>query len=356
MQRRQIFVFCVLFSFAFFWSAFFSAKRLNAQVRWSSPREVRWGDTLTIYYNTKATRATLSTRDAIYANIFLIMSDGARRDTCVKMSARGDTMKAFLRVADSVAYGGYNFETPERSGKAGNTFIALRRDGVPARGAALSKIWDDSAAFDKERQNYPDNYKAYPEKWEYMQYAKKLDSSGLQRTLRTDMEFLESVGSPNAELYAALAEGYSKLKNTSKQLAALERLAKDYVHSPVAGAALTGFGYRPANDSIANIVRALNRDILARRPESKFARKYLDNSHNDTVLTTTMIKPVVERWIHDEPLHPKPYARFLDYCNQENISSDTAILYAQRLMDIIHQPETSILHNLNNARWKAYIY
>jgi peroxiredoxin len=327
------------------------------KVVWCSPKDVRWGDTLTVYYNTKATKATLSVRDEVFAKLYITMCDGWTKDTCIQMYVHDNMLVGKYVVLDSIAVGGLDIATVEREGNVGDNFFALRKDGVPARGSIMNKILSDSLAFDKEIRLYPDNYSMYLTRWSYLRYRKRLDKTKFEQEVSRDLQKLKSVTTKTPDLYAALAEAYSILDKKSEELAILRDLGKEFPHSAYAVQRLIRFASNYTNDSATKEIRVLSRSIALRFPRSSFAKEYLSRAYYiDTVLTVSIVKPIIDAWIQREPNNYVLYSIYLYLSKQSNIVSDSTVMFAQRLMDFTANRETMIRHNLDNPRNKSFAY
>ncbi|MFY8000804.1 MAG: redoxin domain-containing protein [Candidatus Kapaibacteriota bacterium] len=317
---------------------------------WCSPKEVRWGDTLTIYYNTRATKATLSVRDEVYANIYWTTTDGAHKEKCIKMTLTDRIFIGKYVVEDSLSEGHIFIHTPEKSLREGDDFIALRKDGAPARGATASKIWSDSTAFSKEMALYPDNFPAYSVKWEYLHYVKKLDESTLKQVVTNDLTELTRNTTASPEQYSALASAYKRLEKKAEYHEMLRRLGKEFPLSPHTEWQLLRYSMEfGKNDSLKWEIRALIRSIATRFPTSSFARKMVQRNFADTTLILTTTKNILDAWIAKEPNNPEAYLAYLQIAKRTTYASDSTAFFAQHLLELMMKGEIRVQYQLSNS-------
>ncbi|MBD1209091.1 MAG: TlpA family protein disulfide reductase [Ignavibacteria bacterium] len=340
-------LFCLFASYVLVYLCLPSASA-QQQVAWCSPKEVRWGDTLTVYYNTKATKATLSVRDEVYANFYFTMTDGSFKETSIKLTLADKMFIGKYVIEDSLSEGHLAIHTPEKWVRVGDDFIALRKDGIPARGATVSKIWSDSTAFSKEIALYPDNFAAYPAKWEYLQYAKKFDESKLKQVILNDLTALTRNNTANPGRYSALASAYKQLGKMSDYYDMLRRLGKEFPLSPYTGQQLIRFSLQQYNDSTKWEIRALIRSIASRFPTSSIAREMVKHSFADTTLTISTTKNIFDAWIAQESNNLEAYMEFLRLAKRTKPVPENTALFAQYALELMMKPEVRVRYQMNN--------
>jgi thiol-disulfide isomerase/thioredoxin len=340
------FLACLLVSFLMFT---IPIGDLFAQVSWCSPEEVRWGDTLTIFYNPNATKATLSVRDDVYAVFFMTMANGSYRDTCLQLTLRDNLFTCKYVPPDSVSHGRFSLETPEKRGNFGAEFTALRHDGIAAPGALLSKIWEKKlSAFTSELSLYPENYTAYTTKWEFQEYGEKLGESKLKEAVKADIAKLTKVSTPNSAQYAALAEGYQRVGMKVEQIAMLKRLAREYPFSPHTANALIRYSVKAEqSDTNAKAVRSIIRNIAKQYPSSPIAQQMLELSFADTTLTLAATKNIFDIWFAKEPNNPDPYLTYLNLSERGNVFSDSTVIIAQQLLELLMNRDILLRYRMN---------
>lgn len=337
-----LFVGCVLVCFSL------PSASAQQQVAWCSPKEVRWGDTLTIYYNTKATKATLSVRDEVYANIYCTMTDGSFKETSIKLTLADRVFIGKYVIEDSLSEGHLAIHTPEKWARVGDDFIALRKDGIPARGATVSKIWSDSTAFSKEMALYPDYFPAYPVKWEYLQYGKKFDEAKLKQVVINDLTALTRNNRASPERYSALASAYKRLEKMPEYYEMLRRLGKEFPLSPYTGQQLIRFSAQQYNDSTKWEIRALIRSIASRFPTSSIARQMVKHSFADTTLTISTTKNIFDGWIAQESNNLEAYMEFLRLAKQTKPVPENTALFAQYALELMMKSEVRVRYQMND--------
>lgn len=320
----------------------------SAQIAWCSPKEVKWGDTVKIYYNPSATKATLTLRDDLYAHLLLKMWNGTRKDTVIKLAVQNNIFTAAYYVPDSVSVVFFNIDTPEKEGDAGDDFLALRKDGIPARGASINKIWGDSSAFTKELQLYPNNFSAFRERWDYLRNKKRLAQKDLQSEISSDLKKLNAATTMNAELLSVKAAAYSLLENSNEEFAIMKRLVQEFPTSQYTADYAVRHSRRNwiKNDSSLRELRTLLRSVVEKFPSSITARETVSAYYADSLLTLAMAKPVISAWIQDEPLSTFPYSTYIGLAKRTATVTDTVTLFAARMMDMAMQREVRVLNYL----------
>ncbi len=322
-----------------------------------SPEEPRWGDTLTIRYNCNGIRATLTVRDEIYALLHLWKTDGGRKDTCIKLRVADSVAIGYYVLEDSLVRGSFNILSPEKTTRDGRGFSFKRRDGVAARGVTAGMIVVDKDALAKELALYPDNFAAYITKWDALEYDKKLDEVKRNQEINNDLVALKRATIINPERYAAFATAYKMLGKNAEYVDMLKRLGNEFPLSPYTEEQLNYFVRNRTKDTATKEIRALSRSIALRFPRSSFAKEYISRAYYiDTVLTASMVKPILDTWIQMEPNNYELYSIYLYLSKQSNIVSDTTVMLAQRLMDLTANRESMTRFYMNNPRSKSFAY
>jgi thiol-disulfide isomerase/thioredoxin len=320
-----------------------AAAQTTAKIVSCSPSAVRWGDTLTVAYNTRATKATLSVRSAVYVRLYLTMTDGASKDTTLRMTAKGTTLIAQYRLPDSVSSGFASITTAENRVDAGDEFTALRSDGIAAKGALLRALWEDSTALEKERALYPKNYAALPSKWDYQQYKKKLPEAALQAMVKDDIAALRKE-TPNSDdapsYYHALATGFARVESKAELREVLRTMAQKFPLAPYTERQLMRFSVRQRNDSAIGEIRGLIRGIASRFPASGLAKSMVESNFADTTLTLSAVQPVFTAWFATTPDNPDAYSAYLSLAQRSPVLPDSAVVVAQRMLDVLMNPDS----------------
>jgi thiol-disulfide isomerase/thioredoxin len=333
----------------------------NAIVVSVQPQTPRWGDTVTITYNTKHKDAKLTVRDKAYCSLRLIMTDGTAQKRSPQASVQDSLLVVKYVVEDSVSKGSAAFMNAEFTHfQWQDEFQARRRDSVMARGAALSRIWSDPKAFAAELAIYPDNYEAYNEKWLAAQYFTMKDKPEQRlEDVRKDLKTLEAVKTVNASLLLAKANAHERLGQVPQQQAALSELLERFPHSYNTVKAF--FRYLQStitkNDSTARAHKAKTLElrqqaqrIIARDQGGLLAKEMLERFWADTSLTVAQMEPVMRAWAAKEPENPEPYIALLSMAREKKMSNDSLVAYAQRACDLVVRSDVRLKYHLDAQR------
>lgn len=310
----------------------------DAQVSNLQPAEPRWGQAVTITYDSAAEGAKFSAADEVYVCAKLTFPDHSE-NIAVRMAKAGKQHRAELKLKEGVAEIGIHFITlgggwDER---AFTTSAVYRADGQPARGAFVSKISSGRYLefFKRETALYPDNYSAYRMKWET---ASLLDEGKAERSINDDIKRLSRLPE-NAELLYALSFGYLLTGRETESREAIRRLAANFAASPFAGLAIRDYenqiaNFAAGNDGRNEIVR-LKQKIISANPASDFARAISMTLASDQRWPMELSEKVAETWMVAEPENPQPYFNLALTCLNHYQKYDKAVLMIERAIEML---------------------
>jgi len=348
-----------------------------------TPKEPRWGDTLTIRYNTKQPGAKISLRHKAFAWLSMTTADGAIIKRSAPAMAQDSFWVAKYVLEDSIAVGNVGFMTAEmRDFSQSEVFFARRRDGIAARSATLARLSLDSTAFDKELVLYPDNYRAYNRKWSMLEYKTFKDKPEfVLKEVRKDMEKLERVSSVSASLLMAKADGYRRLGQVLQQHTMAVQLLKQFPRSEETPSVLfeclraekksneaksnNEAGKTPQNAGKTKPEQALSIQelrqqmygVIARAPESPLAKGMLTYAwYLDTTLTVRQMEPVMRVWAAREPDNPEPYNALVQMAVRLKEHHDSLDVFAQRACDLVVRPDVLVKYMLDGERKTANVF
>ena len=306
MRNKAI---CFVFVFWFLLSS-----NSHAQISRIEPPEPRWGQTLTIVYDTAARGAKLTPEDDIHITARLSYP-GHTETAWARMLKQGWQFKCEWRVKENLSAIAVHFVT--LGGGWDDTAYATaaihRTDGKPARGAFESRINSQQRReqFDKEIALYPDNYSAYRTQWARLAL---LDGDGVQRTVKHDLELLGRTGVEKAELLGALSTGHLMLGREEKSRELIRRAFEKFPNDVFTAQAISDYERLVAEYDLPKLgmaeIARFKKSIIARNPSAEFARAASTAMAEDRKATpemATLIDAISRSWIDAEPENPLPW-------------------------------------------------
>ncbi len=279
----------------------------QAQVSSLQPAQPRWGQALTIVYDSAMTSAKFSATDEVYVCAKLTFPDHSENLT-LRMAKAGKQHRAELKLKEGVAEISVHFiSLTEGWDEWAYTASAVyRSDGQPARGAFVSKISSGRYLefFKQETALYPDNYSAYRMKWET---ATLIDAKKAAGEINADLRLLTRK-TESSELLYALSFGYLLTGREADSREAIRRLAANFVASPFAGLAVKDYEEQALNFPAADRseVARLKLQILRANPASDFARSAMAALAADNRIPLDVIESISGYWQKAEPENPLP--------------------------------------------------
>src|SRR5262245_12752934 len=295
----------------FFLFSFFLSSNSLAQISRTEPAEPRWGEKLTIIYDTTARGAKLAPEDEIYAAIRMSYP-GFAENTWARMLKSGPQFKCEIAVKQNLSGMAIHFITPNGGwdDEAYTTAIVYRADGKPARGALESKIKSRAYRefFEKELALYPDNYSAYRAKWAT---AILLEGNGGMKMVRSDLEKHLRDRAENAELLCAQSTGNLLLAREARSRELIRMAYEKFPEDVFTAAAISDYERLVAElglhtSGLAEIAK-IKKAIITRNPQTEFARgasTALAEEAGAPRDLLGLIETISEQWITAMADHP----------------------------------------------------
>src|SRR5499426_2398765 len=204
-----------------------------SQITAIDPAQPRWGQKLTIIYDTAAAGAKFTANDEVYVALRLSFP-GYGENASARMTKAGKLFKAEFPVKENLSSIAAHFIAPGGGSDGGDwdeaaytTAMIYRADGKPARGAYAGKINARRyrELFEQEIALYPDNYSAYRSKWGT---AALIESDGAAGLIKNDVTKLGRASRETAELLSALSFGRLMLGSEEKSLELIRKLVGKY--------------------------------------------------------------------------------------------------------------------------------
>lgn len=299
-----------------------------AQVVRIEPQKPQAGQKLTVTYDPKAEGAKLSLNDEVY--VIAHLSSQATRRVIAKTLRVGEIFKHEMTINPGVARVEFGFLTMnDWDRKARAAVMVYRPDGEPVRGAYQVRIESDKfeEMFDNEIALYPDNYAAYADKWRAAsRYGNKEVKANLSQTMKDDLAKLaKQVKGEEPEYLYALVVGNLLLKQEPQARDALKKLVVQAPTSPLVSSAMSDYTYQTFSQGIKDglkEIEGLKRDVMARFPDTEFARDNLRELIFDYEGSAIPVKDfpfeafekIANKWIEAEPQNPTPRLYLAQLC------------------------------------------
>lgn len=330
----------------------------EAQVSSLQPAEPRWGQAVTVIYDSAAEGAKFSVEDEVYVCAKLTFPDHSE-NIAVRMAKAGKQYRAELKLREGVSEIGIHFITLSGGWdeRAYTTSAVYRADGQPARGAFVSKISSGRYLefFKRETALYPDNYSAYRMKWET---ASLLEESKAERSINDDIKRLVRLPE-SAELLYALSFGYLLTGRETQSREAIRRLAANFAASPFAGLAIRDYenliaNFAAGNDGRNEIAR-LKQEIIGANPASDFARASSMALARDQRWPMELSEKAAETWMAAEPENPQPYFNLALACLNQYQKYDKAVFLIERSIELLLASKLRLHGDINGKQTEAML-
>ncbi|MGH8596167.1 MAG: hypothetical protein ACREXT_05875, partial [Gammaproteobacteria bacterium] len=285
----SVFVFCLLLS-----------SQSQAQISRIEPAEPRWGQTLTVFYDASAAVAKLAADDEVFVTAQWSYP-GHTENAWARMTRSGSRFKCELPVRQNASGIAVHFITSNGGWDeaAYTTAMIHRADGKPARGAFESRIRSERYRefFEKEIVLYPDNYSAYRAKWAM---AAAIENDGGAKMVKSDLDKLLRERSESADLLCAQSTAYLMQGREEQGRERVRRSFEKFPDDPFTATAVWEYERLVADlglpaDGLAEVAK-VKRAIIARNPQTAFARNAALVLAEDRNATIELIEVIAQSW------------------------------------------------------------
>jgi hypothetical protein len=243
------------------------------------PTEPRWGQTITVTYDTRADGAIFLPTDDVRLVAFSYQREMARQIPC-PVTRDGDRLVARLPIESGMSAMTLYFVSRHKYDQTNATSIMVNdADGTPAPGAHLQQMFnagdDWEANFDREMTLHPDSLYAYRQKWFI---AGAFAPDRLKPMVETDLAALEMLtGKDPIEWLYVQVFGRMALGDEPAGRAALLELFEQHSEAFLADVANRDYRYACYGQSITgegpDAVTAAMFEAMKRLPTSPLARE-----------------------------------------------------------------------------------
>ncbi|MES2279041.1 MAG: TlpA disulfide reductase family protein [Bacteroidota bacterium] len=228
------------------------------------PQKPAQGDMITVAYKTTDAQAELNGKEQIYARITNYLQDGGIKKFHVALITARDAIANQFKLPPHTASFKVEFYTLNKDDdEAGENLLVYNADHqAPVRGAYMQDFFADKpdSVFQKEINNYPDNYLAYAK---YINVISMVKPGTAKEEIVAMLNKLEMVhGADNsAGLLSALCIGYAKTGDLNKGKAYLFNLFEKYPATAETAFAFSIYNYEYYKASSKEVEEDVRRNL-----------------------------------------------------------------------------------------------
>jgi len=223
--------------------------------------------------------------------------------------------------------------------------------------------------FDKEIALYPDNYAAYADKWRAAsRYGDNEARANLPQMIKGDLARIAKAvkGEPPEYLYA-LVVGNLLLKREPQSRDALKKLVAQAPSSPLVGSAMSDYSYQTFSQGFKagqKEVEGLKRDVMARFPDTEFARGHLEElifDYDGAVIPVKdfpfeAFEKIANKWIEDEPQNPTPRLYLAQLCMERKQKTAVGISLVESAIQYFLENKLRLYNGPNFGQSGEYLF
>lgn len=271
-----------------------------------SNSEPSWGSNITIYYQPDST-SQFKLGDEVYLRWTAIKEDNDQRNDLVKMKQEAGQFVAQLEVQEGHAAYAMQFQSGTTFDRAVNLAVQVSdANGQYYRNAYQLQLMQDPDLYEKELENYPDNFSVYQTRWQLLGYTAK-DSA--TQIIQRELKALDDQGIQNAAYFYAKAAGNTQLGNWQEARQAIVDLMAKFPQSALIEDAYSWFQYQTFSQSAPDtILLSKVRDFIQQHPQSSIAKAQMRMFYKDNVvINKEALAAAAKYWITQDPSDPLLY-------------------------------------------------
>ena len=340
--------------FLFFLPACIAAQ---AQITRIEPASPRWGQIITVTYDSSAESSSFKSDDQIYLYARAIYPDKVKSFS-VKMTVDGSTFRYQFKVAENLSSISFHFLTLN-GGWDEQAFISTliyRSDGKPARGALMSKIGSGryQEYFKQEIQLYPDNYTAWSRKWA-LDLA--VEGDKVVKSINSEVWKLNGLKVDNPELLYALSFGHVILGREEQSRNLVRQLFDKFPESGFTAMALASHEAEIAarGEKVNPETDKIRMKFLEKFPESEYSRSAISTMSLDQRAPLSLIEEIAGKWISDEPENPLPYFNLAQAYRNQYQKYDLAVQMVEKSIRLLIEGRMRLYGDINGKQTREML-
>ena len=291
MYKKIIFVF-ILFS-----------SIIISQPSYFNPLQPRANQTVEVYYNPFDAKARFSINDNVFAIIQSTDQNGNNHNDYQKMEKLDSLFMVKIYIPKNSAAFQLYFITLSQNSFDFNSSINIKiynDDNLPVNNA----YYDN---FEKEIENYPNNFAAYRSKWFPIKFLKP---DSYKAEVKKDLDSLINVKDTSLGLLYSLSYGNLLLGEYEESIDIIKRMINEYPQNSYTFFAISSFIYELTTNNIeselSNDINQLAESLVLKEINSPDAWMLVGHL-NTSVFSDSCILKVCEEWINNQPENPEPY-------------------------------------------------
>ena len=267
------------------------------------PEQPKVNQTLEVYYNPFDVKARFSIYDNVYVIIQSIDQNGDTHDSYQKMEKLDSLFLANIYIAkNSAALQLYFITLSQNSFDFGSSLriVIFNNNNIPVENA-----YSDN--FEKETENYPNNFAAYRSKWFKLKFMKP---DSYKSEVKADLNILTNVKETSLGLLYSLSYGNLLLGEYQMSYNVIERMVNEYPQNNYTFSAISSFIYELSTNNIkSNLINEINKlaEFLVMKEINAPDAWMLVGRLNTSVFSDSCILKICSEWINNQPENPQPY-------------------------------------------------
>ncbi len=265
-----------------------------------------WGSKITVYYQPDST-SQFKLGDEVYMRYTAIKEDHNQLSDLVRMKEEAGQFAAELVVQEGHSAYAMQFQSGNTFDRAANlSFQTIDAKGQYYRNAHVLQLMQNPDLYQKELENFPDNFSVYQTRWQLLGYTAK-DSA--TQIIQRELKKLDEQGIQNAAYFYAKAAGHAQLGNWEEARKAVTDLMQKFPQSALIEDAYSWFQYQCFSQSAPDTILLQQvRTFIQEHPESGIAKAQMRMFYKDNeVVNKKALRTAASYWIKQDPSEPLLY-------------------------------------------------
>lgn len=297
-----------------------------------SNSEPTWGSNITVYYQPDST-SQFKLGDEVYMRWMAIKEDDSQLNDLVKMKEEGGRFAAQLEVQEGHAAYSMQFQSGNTFDRAANLGVQVSdANGQYYRNAYLLQLMQNPDLYQKELENYPDNFSVYQTRWQLLGYTAK-DSAA--QIIQRELKELDEQGIQNAAYFYAKSAGNAQLGNWEEARQAIADLMDRFPQSALIEDAYSWFQYQCFSQSAPDTILLQQvQTFIQEHPKSSIAKAQMRMFYKDKeVINKEALGAAASYWIKQDPSDPLLYYHLARASGEKEEINELLAAASSKLVD-----------------------